>query len=306
MNELVSIIIPTCQRPTFLLRAIDSIKRQTYDNIEIIVIDDNGINSLYQTETHNLLSDYIATKQIIYFALPTNMGVSIARNKGIELSKGRYIGFLDDDDEFLPEKISFQVKKLLQSTDNIGGCYTRQQYIFNNHTYPIIDEGNFEGNLALDILLLRNKINTSSLLFKREVLLDLNGFDANLLRHQDWDLLLRFFNKYLICLDDSDKPLLNRYTDATSFQPIGLSIVDKKQKFIDAIEQYISVRDDSSLILKTQWMDASTQLFRQNHVFLGLKTAIKAHQYYPLNIKEWKWVVARFIKNLFKKYKQTL
>lgn len=101
MNFKVSVIIPTYGRPDNLKRAIDSVIEQTYKNIEIIVIDDNGINSKKGHETSTLVRHY---PHIIYIKLEKNSGGGMARNKGIERASGDYITFLDDDDYYYPEK----------------------------------------------------------------------------------------------------------------------------------------------------------------------------------------------------------
>ncbi|EFA3581475.1 glycosyltransferase family 2 protein, partial [Escherichia coli] len=78
MNIKVSIVIPTFGRPENLLRAISSVMRQTYNNLEIIVVDDNGKGSENQIKTEELLNDE-KYKDIIYIVLPNNKGGGIAR-----------------------------------------------------------------------------------------------------------------------------------------------------------------------------------------------------------------------------------
>lgn len=304
--KIVSVIIPTCKRPTNLLRAIESVFQQSYKNLELIVVDDNGINTQFQEQTEQLIEPYKSYSNFKYLALTQNMGAAYARNKGVEMAMGSYVAFLDDDDAFLINKIKLQVDRLNSLGIDYGACYCRQQYLDNNNNfYPVNDEYT-EGDLTKEILEMSNHLNTSSLLFRKECLIELNGFNTGLVRHEDWDLLLRFFMKYKIAIDLSGTPQLNRYIGSFSFAPIGKELILRQEIFIEQFMSYISCQIDVNLILKIQWAFVYKELFRQNHVFLGLKTAIKAHQYYPLNIKEWKWVVARFIKNLFKKYKQTL
>lgn len=111
MNKpLVSVIIPTYKRSKFIKRAIDSVLAQTYDNIEIIVVDDNIPDSLEKIATRNEIIKYNEEEKIKYIDLQNNSGGAIARNRGIELAKGKYLCFLDDDDEYLSNKISRQVE----------------------------------------------------------------------------------------------------------------------------------------------------------------------------------------------------
>src|SRR5689334_8143428 len=103
MVPLVSIIIPTYNRSTLLLRAINSALGQTHRNIEVIVIDDGSTD-----DTQRVLKSLTDTRINCY--LTRNQGASAARNYGLQRSKGEYITFLDSDDEYYPEKIERQLE----------------------------------------------------------------------------------------------------------------------------------------------------------------------------------------------------
>lgn len=109
-TPLVSVIIPTYARSQYICRAIDSVLNQTYKNIEVIVVDDNGENTENQLATFQTLKSYIDKEQITYITHKTNRNGSAARNTGIFNAKGEYICLLDDDDEFFPEKVEKQVQ----------------------------------------------------------------------------------------------------------------------------------------------------------------------------------------------------
>lgn len=106
---LVSVVIPTFNRPQYLQRCIESIKNQTYKNIEIIVVDDNNPNTLERRETEKVLSLYKNNSNIIYLKHERNKNGSAARNTGWKFSKGEYITFVDDDDIIYSDKIQKQV-----------------------------------------------------------------------------------------------------------------------------------------------------------------------------------------------------
>src|SRR5918999_4669232 len=112
---LISVIIPTFNRPKMLVRAIKSVNRQTYPNLEIIVVDDESssdINSFIEKECDN-----IALQVLRNTRRPGGAGT---RNTGFYASKGEYIAFLDDDDEWLPQKISRQFDVFQKSTQKVG------------------------------------------------------------------------------------------------------------------------------------------------------------------------------------------
>ena len=98
-NPLVSIIVPTYNRAGVLSRAIRSIFSQTYSNIEIIIVDDASCD-----DTGNVVESFM-DDHIHYIRHDKNQGGSASRNTGIRSAKGSFIAFLDDDDEWLPEKL---------------------------------------------------------------------------------------------------------------------------------------------------------------------------------------------------------
>lgn len=115
MNNLVSVIIPTYKRNKFISRAIDSILAQSYENIEIIVVDDNGDDTEYGIKTERKLNEYILKGKIIYLKNKKNLGGALARNEGIKIAQGEFVTFLDDDDLYLKNKIKNQVKFMLEN-----------------------------------------------------------------------------------------------------------------------------------------------------------------------------------------------
>ena len=90
-NPFVSVVIPTYGRSELLSRVIDSVLDQTYDNIKIIVVDDNDRNSDHRVDTEKVLQKYLNNNQIIYLKHEKNSGGSVARNTAIKASRGEYI-----------------------------------------------------------------------------------------------------------------------------------------------------------------------------------------------------------------------
>ncbi|WRR79273.1 glycosyltransferase family 2 protein [Escherichia coli] len=186
MNFKVSVIIPTYGRPDNLKRAIDSVIEQTYKNIEIIVIDDNGINSKKGHETSTLVRHY---PHIIYIKLEKNSGGGMARNKGIERASGDYITFLDDDDYYYPEKIQKQLKFMIENSYDISLC---DMEIANplskkfKHRKKYSEANGFN----LKDFLIAGVAFTPMIMVKKEVLLEVNGF-LDTPRFQDHTLMLK-------------------------------------------------------------------------------------------------------------------
>lgn len=121
-NELISIIITTYARPATLKRAIDSVLCQTYKNLEIIVVDDNKDKGI-QNEVKGIISSY-NDPRIKLVCNVKNLGGALSRNEGILVANGKYIAFLDDDDEYLPEKVEEQYQLFLENNnENLALVY---------------------------------------------------------------------------------------------------------------------------------------------------------------------------------------
>jgi len=188
----VSVVIPTYKRPDFLVEAVESVLAQTYQDFEIIVIDDGS-----EDDTKSRLTGFIektpAAQGRTFFYEQKNSGSAIARNRGIFYSKGEYVAFLDSDDLWYPTKLEKQVKILYENPE-IGVVYTdcycgesasdpNQQGFFANANPP--------SGMIFERMLRNNLFWTSSLLLRKEVFILAGTFDPTLRRCQDYDLWLR-------------------------------------------------------------------------------------------------------------------
>ena len=185
MSYLVSIIIPCYNNQSFIENAIASAINQTYNNIEIIFIDDGSTDGSLE------IAKQFGDK--IYWETGKNCGAPLARNRGLELAKGEYIKFLDADDVLLPdclEKQVTQASKLLPDSKSIvyGDAIWVDQYNQPIPSYPLRPRQPDEDNIAH---ILANSPLTSCPLHKREYLLEIGGFDPSLPRGQEYDLHLR-------------------------------------------------------------------------------------------------------------------
>lgn len=204
-SALVSIIIPTYSRPTNLIRAIESVLNQTYENIEIIVVDDNGVGSQFQKETYSLLKPYIEQNKIQYYAHDKNINGSAARNTGFSHSNGTYICYLDDDDVFSTEKIVNQVETL-EKNKAFAATYCDTEKVRVKGPSNTIVNPNEVCDVGI-ILSGRCFFNTSTVMFRRGIITELNGFDERFYRHQDYELYLRFFRNHKMTKTSNAKVL---------------------------------------------------------------------------------------------------
>lgn len=205
---LFSIIITTYGRSNKIKRAIKSVINQEGNvKYEIIVVDDNGQDTLAQIETEKIIEDF--KDNIIYIKNKKNLGANYSRNVGIKNSKGEYICFLDDDDEFLKNKLE-TLKKFIKST-NADFLYSKAKYI-NEKTKKEILINFKEENISLkNRILFENCVGSNSFVcIRRETLLKTGMFDEKLLACQDWDLWIRLIYSN-VKVEYIDEKLVNYY-----------------------------------------------------------------------------------------------
>jgi glycosyltransferase involved in cell wall biosynthesis len=200
----VSVIIPTYNRAEALRCALESALRQTFRNLEIVVVDDNS-----QDNTRQLVAS-VQDERVRYIRHDVNKKVSAARNTGILQARGKYIAFLDDDDEWFPEKLERQLQVFQHASPGVGGVYSgaltieRTSQKTLNHITPI-KRGN-----VFEALLERNWIApTSSVVLKRECFENAGLFDPAMSFSEDYDLWLRIAREY--AFDYVEDPLVKYY-----------------------------------------------------------------------------------------------
>ncbi len=205
----ISVIIPTRNRLTLLKRAIKSVLAQTLNNIEIIVVDDcstDGTENYIRNEKIDCLR---------YIRLEYKSGGAAARNSGIKEAKGKHIAFLDDDDEWLPDKLQKQLDCFGKNKD-IGICYTGRRIIRNDdsikglaRTYSFShpsDEDHYRAIMKDNFVGV-----TSSVMIPRDILLQINGFDEKLPCYQDYELFIRILKNNKAA--GINEPLVNYYIE---------------------------------------------------------------------------------------------
>lgn len=188
MNTAVSVVIPTYARPEKVVRAVNSALGQSYENIEVIVVDDNPPDSEARTKTEEVMGQYENDSRVVYIRHDRNRNGAAARNTGIRAARGDFIAFLDDDDIFLPDKLKTQAE-FLERHPEYGGVYGGYREKGRDFQY------NVTGDLTERLLMCESVAPTPTLLLRREKLLEIGGFNENYRRHQDIEMLIRFCEK---------------------------------------------------------------------------------------------------------------
>jgi len=200
-----SVIIPTYNRADVLPPAIDSILAQTHTDFEIIIVDDGSTDN-----TRDVLEPYLAKPNIQYI-YQENQKQAAARNNGVLRSRGEYVGFLDSDDLWYPEKLDLQVKALDEHPE-VGMVFSNQMMFTDDS-----DEGRVRyprgvlksGDIFKDLLQRKFYCSLQTVLVRRSVFDDVGLTDESLKNSlEDWELTLRIARKYKVLA--IDKPLVRR------------------------------------------------------------------------------------------------
>jgi glycosyltransferase involved in cell wall biosynthesis len=169
MRPLISVIVPVYNQQENLLLALESIEKQTYENVEVIVVDDGSVEEL---RTRNLGLGTIPLQLV----RQENKGAPAARNRGFELSKGGYVIFWDADVVGEPDMLEKLKKQLSERPE--------ASFAYSNHYFG---KRKMSGqHFTISALQRNNYIHTTSLVRRK----DFPGFDELLKRFQDWDLWL--------------------------------------------------------------------------------------------------------------------
>ncbi|MCL5408450.1 MAG: glycosyltransferase [Candidatus Omnitrophica bacterium] len=270
---LVSIIIPTYNRADLLPRAINSCLNQTYKNLEIIIIDDGSTDNTEQVV--KIFKD----ERIVYIKNERNKGIPATRNVGLKIAKGKFIGFLDHDDEFLPEKIEKQVNSLINNPDRDISVCERYEYNIYTDTTSL--------KKIPDIFL-------QQILIKQSCFDKIGLFDERFYTIDDTEIQVRF-KMFQLKTISINKPLIIRYLYKDSAS-VTISL-------IKSINDNILIYTKHKNTLRKKF--ASTICYRIGKNYLKLKEFKKAGIWflksflkYPLNLQSLLKIVGYVIPGL--------
>ncbi|OCR01907.1 hypothetical protein BCD67_05330 [Oscillatoriales cyanobacterium USR001] len=192
IQPFVTVIIPTKNRPEMLTQAIQSVLNQTFTELEIIVVNDGGV------DVQSVISRLNTKGNIVYKKHDRALERSAARNTGIRAARGKYIAYLDDDDNYYPNHIETLVKFLENSeykiayTDAVMAQQEKQngEYVTINRSVP------YSLDFDKDKILVSNCTPNLCLMHEKSCLDEVGLFDETLSTHEDWDLIIRLSRQF--------------------------------------------------------------------------------------------------------------
>lgn len=281
MEDLISVIIPTYKRPFDVLsRAVQSVLMQTYKNFEIIIVDDSPDDFGDRKELRKLVES-IHDDRIRYHQHENNKGANAARNTGIRLSRGEYIAFLDDDDEFLPKKLELLLNKIKETNSLLVYSGSNQivlkngieisrrliQYKIRGYVYDELMKINFIGS-------------NSFVMIDRKVVEICGKYNEEMKSAQDYEYWLRIAKEGKV--DYVDEPLVNYYIHE------GDRISTNIDLKIDGFEELLKLNShylDTHLKIKSYRMYRILPLYQKKYgKMYTLKKWFDAFKIYPMSI----------------------
>ena len=297
-HPLVTVVIPVCNRENTILRAVNSVLWQTYENIEVIVVDDGSTDSTVQ------VVESCSDDRVRVIRLSHNHGANYARNRGIEQARGEFVAFQDSDDEWLEDKLDRQISYMLKEC--LEGLFC--PYIFcdgvNTEVVPC-DHRNVDCDYTELIGRLKrgNIVGTPTLVVRKNVFSYIGLFDEKMRRLQDYEFVIRFVKKFR--LGYIEKPLVKAYKTEKSISADRDALLDaymvlakKHFDFIDLDHLIWAIFDCTDIFIskKIDWkvFDTLVDIIREKNVFGGersYKTLIEyiCGKYIPVKkmVEDW-------------------
>lgn len=290
----VSVIIPAYNAQEFLAKAIESVLSQTFQDFEMIIVDDGSTD-----RTKEIVQQYIRThgKKIRYF-YQENGGVSLSKNTGIEHAQGEYIALLDADDEWLPERLAKGVK-VLDKESNVGLVHANSMRISEAGEIIRINKRVqcfLSGCVFNDLFLRKANVSCPTVLFRRDCIKKVGGFDENLSRLgcEDRDLWLRIAKHYRFAYIDK---VLARYRVRVSSMSKNASKMLQARYYV--INKFTSGRKFSILkqrALQQVYKETGDEFLESGKYDQARREYVKALMFWPISF----WVWLNLIKTLLK------
>ena len=251
-SPLVSVIIRTCGRPAILRETLISLRNQTYNNIEIVIVED-GPNA-----AEKMIAEEFADLNILYHSTGEKVGRSKAGNIAMTLAHGKYLNFLDDDDLFYADHVEVLVSNLGEGKNRAAyalgfetpiDVVSKDPYVYRVMNYLGIHKQPFNRI----ILCHHNYIPIQCIMFEKDLFVEYGGLDENLDALEDWDMWVRYSLH-------TDFTYINKTTSIYR-TPYNKTINHDRQKILDealmrvrekhkGYEQKISVYDISVMYEK--------------------------------------------------------
>ena len=261
-SPFFTVVIPTHNRSNLLKRAVVSVLNQTFEDFEIIIVDDHSTD-----DTTSVVSSF-SDPRIQYMINHRTKGACGARNTGIFVAKGKWVAFLDDDDVWFPEKLKYQYKKAKRANHTIGLICTDYAIYRGRKREPVIFKNRPSGWVRNKLLYGGNIGCLSSTCIRSDILRDIEGFDERFPSKQDQDLWLRVAE--LAAFTHVPKTLVYMYQEKRS--RIGQNMKSKLEGNVMLLKKYSTLIDQNLRLQHRHYSNIFTYAFILKKKKLVMKT----------------------------------
>jgi len=264
-DSTVSIIMPTHNRAHLVRSAIESVLRQTYSNWELLIIDDASTD-----DTQTVIAPFLNDGRISLHTLSSNAGGAGARNFGISKAQGEFIAFLDDDDEWLGNKLEKQLK--------IFSCFQEIAIVSCNYFLKSGDKRDLSrGYVSLDDLFFTNRIGSFSFCITKGAFVRDLWIDTALKACQDWDLWIKILQKTGL-LSYIHEDCLVRYNDLDG-QRLTKNRNDSLTAFLQFLRMNWEFMDERQRLYNLSVLTSRRNYIQDEDLFYKIRLSFKAIGY---------------------------
>ncbi|MBD2778357.1 glycosyltransferase family 2 protein [Iningainema tapete] len=241
----ISVVVPAYNAESTILATIESIQKQTFSDLEIIVINDGSKDRTVE------LVNTVKDSRLKVFSYE-NGGLPVARNRGISRATGEYISFIDSDDLWTPNKLADQLAAL-QKRPEAGVAYSWTSVMDENAQVFYSGTPVFcEGDVYPDLLVCNFIASGSNILVRREAIEETGEFDPTLRSAEDWDYSLRLARKWHFVVVPKAQILYRKSTGAMSskidvMEKYGLMVLDKEFQVVPPHLQHLKKRGQATV-----------------------------------------------------------
>ena len=252
-TPLVAALIATMNRPEFVREAITSVCEQSYDPLELVVVD--ASDDARTEEVVNELKDTYPQRQFTYVHNDTPRGLPAARNQAVSVTDAEYLAFLDDDDQWRPEKIERQMSIFQSGGDDLALVHTgyigRDEHGSRVSSYiPEYDDFSFTDILGWNVV-----TTPSTVIVRRNALEAVGGFDETLQYCADWDFYIRVARDYQF--ESVSEPLVERtYHDGSMMEDLD-EFFKYRAKLIEKHEPTLKAHGMADSVWKNHYRRAA-------------------------------------------------
>jgi glycosyltransferase involved in cell wall biosynthesis len=284
-TALVSVVIPCYNQAHFLPEAIESVLSQSYEEFEVLVVDDGS-----KDQTAEVASQYVSKDPRVRLIRQENRGLAGARNRGLAESRGEYVVFLDSDDRLQERALEVGVRELASHPECVFVSGHYRPIGADGETYGIPRQARVEGDHYLALLRDNYISMPASVMYRRWVFAEVGGFDGSVDAAADWDLYLRVARRYPIyhhgeVVADYRWHGSNMTADPALMLRSTVSVLHGQKKFVEGNERYEEALEEGiDLFREHNGMNLAKEvrtLVRGREPRRALRGALVLARYYP-------------------------